>query len=173
MYSNDSLMKLESKRLTFTRYTPVDLPLYLQLVTNARVMEHISGRALTPEEGRGRFEKALSFNIKDGETGNFMAHIREGGAYIGLAKLTVTGKGEAEVGYALLPEYWGQGYATEIVECFVGLARRLKRFRRLFAIVDPGNPASVRVLEKFGFKPYKEGEIDGLAAVYYELHLKK
>lgn len=173
MNSNDKPMKLESKRLSFTRYTPADLPLYLQLVTNARVMEHIAGRALTEEEGRARFEKALSFNIKDGETGNFMAHTREGGQYIGLAKLTVTGESEAEIGYALLPEYWGQGYATEIVDCFVGYARRLKRFRRLFAIVDPGNPPSIRVLEKFGFKPYKEGEIDGLPAVYYELLLKK
>lgn len=162
-------MKLESKRLTYTRYTPADLPSYLQLVTNARVMEHISGRALTEEEGRVRFEKALSFNIKDGETGNFMAHRQEDGRYAGLAKLTVTGKGEAEIGYALLPEFWGRGYATEIVDFFVDYARRLGRFRRLFAIVDPGNPPSIRVLEKFGFKPYKEGDIDGLPAVYYEL----
>ncbi|MCB9267442.1 MAG: GNAT family N-acetyltransferase [Lewinellaceae bacterium] len=164
-------MKLQSRRLAFTRYTPADLPLYLQLVTNARVMEHIAGRALTTEEGRARFEKALSFNLKDGETGNFMAHTREGGQYIGLAKLTVAGEGEAEIGYALLPEFWGQQYATEIVEYFVGYARRLKRFRRLFAIVDPGNPPSIRVLEKFGFKACKEGEIDGLPAVYYELYL--
>ncbi|MCB0559230.1 MAG: GNAT family N-acetyltransferase [Lewinellaceae bacterium] len=164
-------MKLQSKRLTFTRFTSAELPLYLQLVTNARVMEHISGRALTEEEGSKRFEKALSFNLKDEETGNFMAHAREDGQYLGLAKLTVTNEGEAEIGYALLPEFWGQQYATEIVGYFVGYARQLKRFRRLFAIVDPGNPPSIRVLEKFGFKPYKEGEIDGLPAVYYELYL--
>ena len=164
-------MKLESKRLTFTRYTPADLPLYLQLVTNARVMEHIAGRALTAEEAKARYEKALSFNTKDEETGNFKAYTREGGQYVGLAKLTVTGAKEAEIGYAWLPEFWGLGYATETVEFFVGYAKQLKRFRRLFAIVDPGNPPSVRVLEKFGFRPYKKGEIDKLPAVYYELHL--
>ncbi|MCB9297180.1 MAG: GNAT family N-acetyltransferase [Lewinellaceae bacterium] len=164
-------MKLQSKRLTFTRYAPADLPLYLQLVSDARVMEHIAGRALTGEEARARFEKALSFNAKDGETGNFKAHTREGGRYIGLAKLTVAGEGEAEIGYALLPEFWGQQYATEIVDYFVAYARRLNRFRRLFAIVDPGNPPSIRVLEKFAFQPYQEGEIDGLPAVYYELLL--
>ncbi|MCB0586693.1 MAG: GNAT family N-acetyltransferase [Phaeodactylibacter sp.] len=165
-------MKLHSKRLTFTRFTSAELPLYLQLVTNARVMEHISGRALTEQEGGIRFKKALAFNTKDNETGNFMAHARKEGQYIGLAKLTVTGDREAEIGYALLPEYWGRKYATEIVEYFVGYARQLKRFHRLFAIVAPGNPPSIRILEKFGFKAYKEEAIDGLPAVYYELFLE-
>ena len=164
-------MKLQSKRLTFTRFTSAELPLYLQLVANAQVMKHISGRALTDEEGGKRFEKALSFNIKDGETGNFMVHSRESGQYLGLAKLTVASEGEAEIGYALLPEFWGRKYATEIVGYFVGHARQLKRFQRLFSIVAPENPPSIRVLEKFGFKPYKEEEIDGLPAVYYELYL--
>lgn len=165
-------MKLHSKRLTFTRFSPAELPLYLQLVTNAQVMEHIAGRALTEEEGGKRFEKLLSLNARDAETGNFLAFTKEGGHYIGLAKLVITEEQEAEIGYALFPEFWGKQYATEIAAFFVSYARALNRFNRLTAIVDPDNPGSVRVLEKFGFKPYKEGEIDGLPAVYYELYLK-
>lgn len=164
-------MKLQSERLEFTRFTEAELPQYLQLVTHEQVMRYISGRALTEEEGRARFEKALSFNTKDEETGNFLAHTLKGGHFIGLAKLVITEEGEAEVGYALFPEFWGQRYATEIVDFFIGYARRLKYFRRLIAAVHPDNPLSIRILNNFGFKLFKEGEIDGLPARYYELPL--
>lgn len=166
-------MKLQSKRLTFTRYTEAELPQYLKLVTNGQVMRYISGRALAEEEGRARYQKALSFNTKDEDTGNFLAHTREGGHYIGLAKLVATEEVEAEIGYALFPEFWGQRYATEIVGFFIGYARRLKRFRRLIAAVHPENPRSIRILENFGFEYWKEGDIDGLPAVYYELNLSE
>lgn len=166
-------MKRCSPRLIYVRYAAEDLPRYLQLVTDPQVMKHIAGRALSPEEGKKRFEKALSFHEQDETTGNFMVFHRAKGHYLGFAKLIVE-KGkerEAEVGYALLPAYWGKGYATEILEFLVAYARRLHRFDRLIALVDPENRVSVRILEKFGFTPFEEGMVGQLPVVYYEFCL--
>ena len=50
---------------------------------------------------------------------------------------------ELELGYHLLPEFQGQGLATEAATACVDLARA-RGVRRLIAIIDPGNLASRR-----------------------------
>jgi RimJ/RimL family protein N-acetyltransferase len=57
-------------------------------------------------------------------------------------------RNDAEVGFALHPDYWGQGYVTEaarllLVEAFHGLG-----LRRIWATCDARNEASIGVLEK-------------------------
>jgi len=56
-----------------------------------------------------------------------------------------------EVGYFLAPASWGKGYATELVQFCVALARDQARWPRLRAFAHPENTASQRVLLKAGF----------------------
>jgi RimJ/RimL family protein N-acetyltransferase len=59
--------------------------------------------------------------------------------------------GEVEVGYALVPRARGAGLATESVALLVGWALAQPGVGAVSARVEPGNPASVRVLERLGF----------------------
>lgn len=52
----------------------------------------------------GKVEEA---NVKDGKKGRFIGAI--GHPF------------EAVIGYRLLPEYWGKGYMTEALRCFLGM----------------------------------------------------
>ena len=61
--------------------------------------------------------------------------------------------GSAEIGYGILTEYQGRGYATEAVEAAVSWALRRPNVTRVEAETEPGNKASQRVLEKCGFVP--------------------
>jgi RimJ/RimL family protein N-acetyltransferase len=54
------------------------------------------------------------------------------------------------VGYAIAPEAWGRGYATEIAVASVAHALGVLGARRLYASVLSTNFASRRVLEKAG-----------------------
>ena len=56
--------------------------------------------------------------------------------------------GEREVGYWIGREYWGKGVATRAVSTFLGHVKT----RPLYAHVAKDNIASIRVLEKCGFK---------------------
>ncbi len=56
--------------------------------------------------------------------------------------------GERRVGYWIGREYWGKGIATKALSEFLGHVKT----RPLYARVAKQNPASVRVLEKCGFK---------------------
>ena len=57
----------------------------------------------------------------------------------------------AELGYMALPMHWGKGFMSEAIGAVVGHAFDTLGFHSLEAIVDPQNPASMRVLEKNGF----------------------
>ncbi len=57
----------------------------------------------------------------------------------------------AELGYSLMPEWWGHGVITEVVTAVIGFAFNAMGLHSLQAVIDPNNQASRRVLEKQGF----------------------
>ncbi|MEU6205592.1 GNAT family N-acetyltransferase [Micromonospora musae] len=67
--------------------------------------------------------------------------------------------GEGTVGYALLPQWRGRGYATRAVRLLAGWAFGPAGLARLAAGTVPENVASHRVLEKVGFR--REGLLRG------------
>ena len=60
------------------------------------------------------------------------------------------GPDETELGYRLMRKSWGYGYATEAATAVRDHAFGKLRLRRLTAIIDPHNIASIRVAEKVG-----------------------
>lgn len=60
--------------------------------------------------------------------------------------------GIAEIGYGILEEYQGKGYATEAVQAACRWAFQHAEVKALDAEADLGNVASQRVLEKCGFR---------------------
>ena len=62
------------------------------------------------------------------------------------------GSGEWEVGYWIGKEYWGKGIATKALAAFLVQVKT----RPLYAHVAKHNVASLRVLEKCGFKIIRE-----------------
>ena len=60
--------------------------------------------------------------------------------------------GRVEIGYGLVESRWGRGYATEAVRTTVRFALDHPRVSEVVATLEVGNAASVRVLEKIGFR---------------------
>ena len=56
-----------------------------------------------------------------------------------------------EVGYILHPDQWGQGLAGEAVGASIDQVFSTRAIDELIADVDPGNAASIRLLERLGF----------------------
>lgn len=68
----------------------------------------------------------------------------------------VGGQPEVEVGYRLARAAWGYGYATEAARAVRDFAFGSLCIKRLIALIDPSNSASVRVAEKIGMRYEKE-----------------
>ena len=62
-------------------------------------------------------------------------------------------EGAVEIGYAVLPQFQGRGYATEMVGELTRWALAQPGAVRVVAETEWANPASVRVLNKAGFTP--------------------
>lgn len=67
-----------------------------------------------------------------------------------------TESNKAEIGYGLLPDYWGKGIMSEVVEKMVDFGFNDMKLHKIYGRISPGHKASIRILEKLGFK--KEGE---------------
>jgi RimJ/RimL family protein N-acetyltransferase len=73
-----------------------------------------------------------------------------------------------EIGYSLLPESWGKGFATEALQLMLtvwwGLPRRSwgddDEKERVFAISERGNLGSCAVLRKCGFAIEREVDFE-------------
>jgi len=60
-------------------------------------------------------------------------------------------QGIVEIGYSVLPEFQGQGLATEMVTAIVKWAKRQPHVKRIEAETNIDNKASIQVLEKNNF----------------------
>ncbi len=158
---------IESERLFFVHYLPGDFLDYFRLVSNPQVMKRITGRPLLKSEARKRLGEMLEINEKYPDIGHFKILNKTDNSFMGQSKLEMTEDNEAEIGYALLPYFWGKGFGNEAAKAMVDLARKVFEISCLIAIIDPGNTASKRILEKQGFYREGVGHYLGLPAVYF------
>lgn len=68
----------------------------------------------------------------------------------GLLLQEVDGIKELEVGYHILPEYWGLGYAPEAARMFMNFAQEHQLSESIISIIDVRNNNSMRVAQKNG-----------------------
>jgi len=73
----------------------------------------------------------------------------------------VAGQPEVEIGFRLARSTWGQGYATEAAKAVRDFAFMTLGMKRLIAIIDPSNLASMRVAEKIGLRYTKDVIFEG------------
>ena len=81
----------------------------------------------------------------------------------GMISLESRRQGRLTLGYALAPETWGKGYATEAAQAIVDAGFSLTNAVEMLASIRPDNPASRRVLEKCGFA-YTGSGLEGAPA---------
>lgn len=61
-----------------------------------------------------------------------------------------------DLGYRFLPEYWGQGIATETSQVVLADAFNRLQLEKIYGFVEPENKASTNVLKKLKFQFEKE-----------------
>ncbi len=149
------------QEITFVKFGQEDFHYYFQLVSNEKVMAQITEQAIPEEEAKIHFQEMVERNSESDLFGTYKVYKK--GIFIGLGHLTPhpSNDRKAEIGYGLLPEYWGKGYGSAIANHLVHLAE-LTNITILKAIINPRNIASRNILIKQGFISVKVCEIDGL-----------
>lgn len=150
-------------RIRLVKFEESDINLYFKLVSNEKVMAQITARPIPWNEAQNNFKKLIMRNGRHEHFGSYKVFDKAENEFIGLGHLILNEdvKDEAEVGYMIMPEHWGNGYGTEIASALIGRAKRLG-LKTLKAIIDPANIPSRKILLNNGFVSEKVGEFDGL-----------
>ena len=150
-------------RIRLKKIVSEDFESFSAMVGNEKVMDMITERALTREEARKKFDDMLQNSELNPLYGSFRVVEKKSAELIGFAKLEITREkmDEAELGFMLLPVFWGLGLGSEIARILLDVAKSDPRLKRVYANIDPNNEASRKILVNNGFKSEKVGEIDG------------
>lgn len=149
-----SFPELESERLFFRRYTKDDSKPIFRLRSEPHVLKYIDMYPIQHlhqaeefiEKNLDYFNKkeAISWAIIEKKTGLFAGNF----AFWRLQPEHC----RCEIGYALLPEFWGKGYISETLKVMLDFGFNKFSLHSIEAQVNPVNHKSVRVLERAGFK---------------------
>lgn len=144
-------------RLVLREVVPEDAPFVLSILNTPGWLRFIGDRnvhdiAAAEEYIRSRFQ----FSYKTYGYGIYAIELTDG-TLIGLGGLV---KREylqhPDIGYALMPEFAGSGYAHEAATAVLQFAYDTLHHTMIHAIVTPDNDRSIHLLQKLGFSFDKE-----------------
>lgn len=142
---------ITTRRLSMRQITAQDWPLFLRLHTEMSVIEKCFDQP-SGDDIKAKFDSRLPrWSVTSGAWLCLVITDIDTDAAVGITGFDYDGR-SAEVGSLLLPEYFGQGYATESLQGLIAWATRVHFITIFQGIVTEGNFASEKLLAKCGFK---------------------
>ncbi len=166
-----TLERLQTARLTCERLCADHASELSTLLSDARMARTLWARSMPPS----RRDMALSLAAKldhweEHGFGMWLVRDRATAEMVGRGGLQYTYVAELdeiEAGWAIVPERWGQGLATELALACVEVAFGELELSEIVAFTLPSNLASCRVMEKTGFAYEREIIHVGIPHVLY------
>jgi RimJ/RimL family protein N-acetyltransferase len=172
--SFDRAPLVETERLRLRAHQVDDLPFCAEMWRDPDVVRFIGGRAFTREEVWARMLRYAGmwtvmghgfWAIEDKASGKLVGEV---GVMEARRDIEPSFEGEPEVGWALVPAAHGKGYASEAVAAALAWADKHVDAPKQVCIISPGNGASIRVAEKFGFRERVRTTYHGSDTIQFE-----
>ena len=160
----------ETRRLRHRAFTAHDAAAVLAFNGNADVMRYTHEPLITTlDEARARIAAHQDFETIG--YGRWACVLKATNQVIGFCGLKyLTDLDAVDVGYRFLPEYWGQGLATEACQASLDFGFSTLDLNEIIGLVVPENQGSIRVLEKSGMRLQHEFDYDGIKALRYSVN---
>jgi RimJ/RimL family protein N-acetyltransferase len=148
------VVEIKTQRLTVRPFEFDDAAFILRLLNEPSFVKNVVDKGVRNLEDARTYlrEGPMTSHGRFG-FGLWRVGLLENGVPIGMAGLVKRDYlDDIDIGYALLPEYCGAGYAFEATSAIMDYARESLAARRVLAIVNESNVASIRLLGKLSFK---------------------
>lgn len=151
------LPTLVTSNLHLRALTRADVSALFSIFGDPEVTRYWSHPALPTEDDAEKLHEHIISGFKKRSLFQWGLARREDDIVVGTCTLAGLDRGHrrAELGFALARAQWGQGLMAEMLPVLVDFAFGPLSLHRLEADVDPRNSASLRTLERLGFR--KEG----------------
>jgi len=160
----------ETLRLTLRAMNEGDAGPFFALNSHPQVMRLTGEPPLrSVDEAREAIENYPDFDTVG--YGRWACVLKATGSFVGFCGLKYLRElNEVDVGFRLLPQYWGQGLATEACAASIVFGFNVLNLSRIIGLVLPGNVASIRVLTKCGMRQNGVVPYEGHTAMLFELN---
>jgi RimJ/RimL family protein N-acetyltransferase len=175
--STGTIDRLETARMVFERLRLEHVPEQVRLLRDPRVSATLWPGPELPSEAE--IIDGLAAKVEHWERygfGMWLLRDRQTGEMVGRGGLQYTytaGLNDVEAAWAIVPERWGQGLATELALACADVAFRQLDLLDIVAFTLPTNVASRRVMEKAAFVYERDIVHAGLPHVLYRRRLSR
>lgn len=147
------MILLTTKRLTLRQARLDDAAFIHRLLNEPSWLKFIGDRGVrTVEDARAYIAARFIAVYERLGFGFFIVERKELPGPMGIAGLVKRdGLEDVDLGFAFLPEYWGEGFALESATGVMQFARDDLKLKRIVAISAAGNESAGRLLERVGF----------------------
>ena len=144
----------ETERLLLRRFNVDDDQFILTLLNEPSFLRYIGDKKVRNLEDARQY-------ILNGPTASYERHgfglclveLRESHTPIGMCGLLKREElPDPDIGFAFLPKFWNKGFAFEAAAAVLHDARERLRLQRILAITSLDNEASIKLLERLGFR---------------------
>lgn len=142
---------LETERLSLRKLTVEDAEFILALLNEPSFLRYIGDKKVRNLDDAGQY-------ILNGPVASYERHgfglncveLRESHTPIGMCGLLKREElPDPDIGFALLPDFWNQGFAFEAADAVL---KDVSHLPRILAITSLDNEASINLLQRLGFR---------------------
>ncbi|AWA31447.1 GNAT family N-acetyltransferase [Flavobacterium magnum] len=165
---------IETPRLILRELTFSDAPGMFRLDSDPEVHRFLGNNPVTTMQQVEDVIGMIHEQYAQNGIGRWAVTLKETGAFLGWSGLKLESDKNGydrfyDLGYRLIPEYWGKGYATESAEAFVAFGFRELQLEKICGYTAQGNLSSAKVLQKAGLCFTNTFACDGETCNWYEL----
>ena len=140
---------IETERLILRKFTLDDAAFMLELLNTPAWLRFIGDRGV-------RKQYLLNGNIKSYQEygfGFYVVVVKETNESIGICGIKKREElDDIDVGFGFFPQFVGKGYGYEAASATLYYSINVLKIKRIVAIVDPENAASISLIKKIGLQ---------------------
>ena len=144
----------ETERLHLRRLAVDDAAFIFELVNDPSWLRFIGDRNVRNlEDAKNYILKGPVASYAKHGFGLWLVELKADGTPLGICGLLQRDTlPDVDIGFALLPQFCGQGYAVEAGLATMAYGRTTVGLKRIVAITSPDNESSIRILDKLGLR---------------------
>jgi len=161
----------ETERLLVRHYSQEDADNFFLLNSDPEVMRYI--RPVKSRQDTDLFfTEVIQYSKSNPAFGRMAVFEKQSNVFVGsFAIIPLEGTRYMQLGYSLLPPYWGKGFATELTKAGLRYVFNQTNIEEIFGVTESGNTDSQKVLEKSGFTRHSIA-MEGTKELYRFILLK-
>ena len=147
------MIVLETERLILRQLTIGDAEFMLALLNEPSFLRYIGDKNVRDINSAQQYIlNGPMASYQQNGFGLYLVEIKESHTPIGMCGLLKREElPDVDVGFAFLPDFWNKGFAFEAADAVMKYGQQAFKLKRVVAITNPDNYASIKLLQRLGF----------------------